>query len=65
MNFVNLRDTLVRAFKTMLQSAIAYLSAQLMIGIDITSEEALKTLMIGLIGALLGAVSNLHVEEEA
>lgn len=60
----NIKDTLIRALKTAIQSALAFLSAQLMVGIDINNEEAMKTLIIGLIGAVLGALSNLHFNEE-
>lgn len=60
----NIKDTLIRALKTAIQSALAFLSAQLMVGIDINNEEAMKTLVIGLIGAVLGALSNLHFDEE-
>lgn len=60
----NIKDTLIRALKTAIQSALAFLSAQLMVGIDINNEEAMKTLVIGLIGAVLGALSNLHFNEE-
>lgn len=60
----NIKDTLIRALKTAIQSALAFLSAQLMVGIDINNDEAMKTLVIGLIGAVLGALSNLHFNEE-
>ena len=60
----NIKDTLIRALKTAIQSALAFLSAQLMVGIDINNEETMKTLVIGLIGAVLGALSNLHFNEE-
>lgn len=60
----NIKDTLIRALKTAIQSALAFLSAQLMAGVDINNEEAMQTLVIGLIGAVLGALSNLHFDEE-
>lgn len=60
----NIKDTLIRALKTAIQSALAFLSAQLMVGVDINNEEAMQTLVIGLIGAVLGALSNLHFDEE-
>lgn len=60
----NIKDTLIRALKTAIQSALAFLSAQLMVGVDIDNEEAMQTLVIGLIGAVLGALSNLHFDEE-
>jgi len=64
MKMTNLKDTCIRALKTCVQSALAYLSAQLMVGIDINSDKALETLLIGLIGAVLGALSNIHIESE-
>ena len=60
----NIKDTLIRALKTAIQSALAFLSAQLMVGVDINNEEAMKTLVIGLIGAVLGALSNLHFDDD-
>lgn len=61
MKLTNVKDTLVRALKTALQSAGAYLSVQLINGIDITDKSAITALLIGTVGAILGALSNLHV----
>lgn len=63
MKLTNFKDTLIRALKTCVQALLSYLSAQLLVGIDITSREVINSLIIGGIGAILGALSNLHIDE--
>ena len=59
------KDTLRRALRTAFQSAVAYVGAQLMAGVDFNDWRAwLPTVIAGAVGAALGAIMNLELDEE-